>query len=133
MTAVAAGPGMILERDPSAGLSGVRSGGPVTSQPWELHSRTLHPSAPASCSLRCTAERNGQALLHVCVHKTARKSPQQQPREGTGACDSIYPSFPARTLIPKGHFRTLESKPSGLYIGSLSASLGRAQYSCCAG
>lgn len=99
-----AGPGVIPEEDPSTGLSGTRSSRPVASQPWGRYSSAFLPSATAGCSLRCTAERNGQSLLHVCVHKATHKSPQQQPREGRGACDSIYPSFPARTFFPKGHF-----------------------------
>lgn len=126
MTAVTAGLGVILEEDPRVGLSGVRSGRPVSSQPWRLHSSAFPPSATGSCSLRCTAERNGQSLLHVCIHKPAHKSPQQQPRERTGACDNNYLSFPARTLFPKGHFphSYIPIQSSGLYSVLLSASQG---------
>lgn len=132
MTAVTAGPGVILEEDPRVGLSGVRSGRPVSSQPWRLHSSAFPPSATGSCSLRCTAERNGQSLLHVCIHKPAHKSPQQQPRERTGACDNNYCHFQPEPSFQRAIFPTLKSQSSPVaFTVSCSAQAKVAQDSPC--
>lgn len=104
MTAVTSGLDVIWEEDPRVGLLVVRSGG--LSLPSRGDCTAALSPLQLMLSAACVAlQRNRQSLLHASVHKPAHKSPwQQQPREGTGACDSISPSFPARTLFPKCHF-----------------------------
>lgn len=127
MTAVTAGPGVILEGDPSAGVSGVRSSGPVASRPWGQHSSTFPPSATAAAACLALQRGTGNRYCMSAAIKHLINHPSSSLGRGQDLVMVFIHHFQPQPSFQRAIFPTLKYKSSSLYIGlacSLQAWVG---------
>lgn len=113
-------PWMCCDQDVLLKLWVLSQGGPHCRPSVEDHSRA-QPWGAASCSLPHAAERSRQLLSHASAYKPARKSPQQQPTEGTEAEMVVIHHFQPESSIQRAIFPILNPNPVAFILPHLAA------------
>lgn len=87
---------------------------------------------PAAACVALQRETGNHYCMSVSINQIINH-PSSSPGLGEELVIVFIHHFQPETSFQRPISPTLKSKSSGLYIGFLSASLGRAQCSCCAG